>query len=155
MANNCFNRVVIDCSETAADAIRESLRGWDQQLELEFKFDFDKLVPMPENIKNNPDYSIVKKWCGENWGSKWNGMDSTSEYKKGILEYRFTTAWSEPVPVIRKLSETYPDFLVTHYYLEEAYMLYGSRVYLEGSMILESIASLKELEEMFEFPENE
>ena len=54
-------------------------------------------------------------WSVENWGTKWNAcraeIDDNSEY--GCVEITFDTAWSAPVPVLRKMVEMYPKLSFT------------------------------------------
>lgn len=58
-------------------------------------FDFNKIISEPENCAD---------WYDKHWGTKWNAVDAqiTDE------SYIFDTAWSAPLPVIKKLSELFP-----------------------------------------------
>jgi hypothetical protein len=51
-------------------------------------------------------------WNVREWGTKWEAYDQDStEHLDGenpSLSYSFTTAWSPPEPVFRKLGEQYP-----------------------------------------------
>ena len=44
-------------------------------------------------------------WCTCSWGTKWNAYDLNSDGNS----LSFHTAWSPPLPVIRKLAECFPD----------------------------------------------
>lgn len=44
-------------------------------------------------------------WRNANWNTKWNACDAS--YTNGVLY--FETAWDFPTPVMKKLSEMYPD----------------------------------------------
>ena len=55
-------------------------------------------------------------WCVKNWGTKW-GMYETELIEENLNEdqdewnnlfYTFQSAWSPPLPVIRKMSELFP-----------------------------------------------
>lgn len=48
-------------------------------------------------------------WRISKWGTKWNAKD-TEVISDDMIG--FETAWSAPIPVIRKLSEKYPDRVV-------------------------------------------
>ena len=61
-------------------------------------FDFNKIIPEPENIAD------WYGWRVENWGTKWNAVDAEI-IDDGVM---FDTAWSAPLPVIKKLSELFP-----------------------------------------------
>jgi len=45
-------------------------------------------------------------WSIENWGTKWDAVESEGKPEDG--ELRFLTAWAEPIPIIKKLFEKYP-----------------------------------------------
>lgn len=75
---------------------------------------------LPEGER--PPYSTLPKdgfnsggyhWCIANWGTKWNACD-VMEIRDGLkgttrtYGVGFSTAWSPPEPIIRKLGETFP-----------------------------------------------
>lgn len=75
--------------------------------------DFNLLIPQPPNIEKGgctgehpPGVVCWYKWNTQNWGTKWNGY-STERLDDTTI--RFDTAWSHPEPVIRALSEKFPD----------------------------------------------
>jgi len=71
----------------------------------------------------------------DNWNTKWNAYDcETDRADEGIL--RFQTAWSAPHPVIRKLSEMYPEVHFIHEWADEdiGYNC-GKAEYQKGFMI--------------------
>ena len=55
------------------------------------------------------------EWCNRHWGTKWNAYDFASDGET----LTFNTAWSAPHPIIRKLSERYPDIIITHAWADE------------------------------------
>lgn len=55
-------------------------------------------------------------WCINNWGTKWNACDVSVLEDGDNLVYMFDTAWDIPTPVLRKLSEEYPDAKFIHTY---------------------------------------
>lgn len=63
-------------------------------------------------------------WNNRNWGVKWDAsdVDLISDEPNGenhVLVYRFDTPWAPPVPAMEKLSEQYPNLLLTLAYEEE------------------------------------
>lgn len=84
-------------------------------------FDFDKIVPQPDEVKESIGSSgatpLWYTWCCENWGTKWNayrqGFDGTND----SLRYKFDTAWDCPFPIFEKLFNLYPDL---RFYIEFA-----------------------------------
>ena len=88
----------------------------------EGKFDFEKIIPMPDDIfrgdlgreerekygeKNWYDWSI------KHWGTKWNASESNVQ---GNTVY-FETAWSCPLAVLRELGKKVGGILV--FYADE------------------------------------
>jgi len=55
------------------------------------------------------------EWCIENWGTKWGFCDPklVGEYDYGdgkyCLQYSFDTAWSPPIPLVKKMGEMFPE----------------------------------------------
>ncbi len=54
------------------------------------------------------------EWCRKHWGTKWNACrvetgTLTNCGEDGTVEMHFSTAWSPPLPVIRKASEMFPE----------------------------------------------
>ena len=64
------------------------------------QFDFNKLIPMPDEIRNAKDDSWYR-WCIDNWGTKWNSNETF--ISNGVL--CFQTAWSTPAPIWERLNE--------------------------------------------------
>lgn len=63
-----------------------------------FDFNFNKILREPKTCAD------WYGWRVENWRTKWNAVDAQST-EDG---YIFDTAWSAPLPVIKKLSELFP-----------------------------------------------
>ncbi len=64
------------------------------------------------------------EWCIENWGTKW-GFCHEQEPEleefgdgEGELTYRFDTAWSPPLPLIRRMGELFKDLTFALRYFE-------------------------------------
>lgn len=73
-------------------------------------------------------------WCNANWGTKWNAYDNEQEDEDTIT---FETAWSNPEPVMLKLSEMYPEAVIEHWWADEDMGSNdGHRVY-HGGVIVE------------------
>ena len=79
-------------------------------------FDFNTLVPMPEQIKHSNEeadmcgFSVPAwyDWSCENWGTKWNACDSQYSTKDPEHVIWFDTAWSPAVPVFEALAKRFP-----------------------------------------------
>lgn len=75
-------------------------------------------------------------WCISNWGTKWGsyGYDNFPDYDGGD-EIRFLTAWSAPHPILKKLSEMFPDVTINHKWADEDIGLNcGEHVYVDGKI---------------------
>lgn len=54
-------------------------------------------------------------WCIREWGTKWNAYECEIEDD----QVKFSTAWSNPEPVIKKLAEMYPESHIEHLWADE------------------------------------
>ena len=76
-------------------------------------------------------------WSIENWGTKWNGYgyEDTPE-REGGAEIVFKTAWSRPKPIIKALSQMFPDVQFRHQWADEDIgRNVGEVLYLDGEEI--------------------
>ena len=81
------------------------------------------------------------EWSITNWGTKWNayGYEEGTDYS-ACDELTFQTAWSAPHPILRKLSEMFPEIVFKHRWADEDIgMNCGERCYLGGEKIDEFI----------------
>ena len=75
-------------------------------------FDFNNIVPMPKNIyrgllgrEEEEKYGDNNwyRWSIDNWGTKWNSVDTTVEENGSTLSYNFMTAWDCPREIVDAL----------------------------------------------------
>ena len=81
------------------------------------------------------------EWSITNWGTKWNayGYEEGTDYS-ACDELTFQTAWTAPHPILRKLSEMFPEIVFKHQWADEDIgMNCGERCYLGGEKIDEFI----------------
>lgn len=88
-------------------------------------FDFDKIIPepkieseCPEDCKVNKDSHVEEDadrpwfdwytWHNKYWGTKWGAYDGYVKIGTSKITFVFSTAWSAPFPIYRKLAEDYP-----------------------------------------------
>ena len=72
-------------------------------------------------------------WCCKFWGTKWNAYSNEQESEDTIS---FETAWSNPEPVMLKLSEMYPEATIEHWWADEDMGSNdGYRVYRGGEIV--------------------
>lgn len=80
------------------------------------------------------------QWCIDNWGTKWGMYDFSdiTQYQKSVM-VRFSTAWSPPLPIIKKMGELFPELKFTLRYYEGGagfkgvYQIKGDDVLVEES----------------------
>lgn len=106
MPNHVTNKIEFHGEQANIDKILELIKGEKECI------DFEKIVPMPDNIfrgnLGHEEYAKYGKnnwydWSLHNWGTKWNAYNSCLD--KDINEIEFDTAWSCPLAVLNKLAE--------------------------------------------------
>lgn len=139
MPNHVTNRIKItgdpDTVKRVMDAVKnESGIG---------TIDFEKIIPIPENIYrgglSREEMKLYGKnnwydWCISNWGTKWNayGFDNNAR-QRADNEIIFLTAWSAPHPVIQRLAEMFPEIKINHEWADEDIgMNCGRYAYYDG-----------------------
>lgn len=105
-------------------------------------------------------------WNNRNWGTKWdvavpddNKYIDTSMHEEmngdnKVVVYSFDTAWAPPIAAITKLSEQYPELLMTLDYREESGWG-GACEFLRGAMISENEYNNKCEECDYEYEDDE
>jgi hypothetical protein len=105
-------------------------------------FDFERIEP----VGDVPDWY---KQRIEKWGTKWVGYDLN--IGESIID--FFTAWSPPVPIIKKLAELHKDFVFRLEYYETGMAFRGiaTAQWQDGEVLLEDTCwdmTDKDLEEL-------
>ena len=72
-------------------------------------------------------------WSCKNWGTKWDAMGTEGTPEEG--EVSFLTAWAEPINVIEKLFEKYPNCKIEWEYIGECNEFRG-KIYSNGDGII-------------------
>lgn len=115
------------------------------------EFDFNKVLPYPENFKKLDDeerelgYEAFHKkygprarngynaggyeWCSATWGTKWNAHQVVRRDYGGVC-VSFQTAWSPPKPVISALHKLFPDLTLSLEYFEMGVGYCGGALYV-------------------------
>jgi hypothetical protein len=116
MPNHCSNQLTLDSGEDILQVLSPYLTLQDDQDE-EYTFDFNKIIPEPK-----PELEDWYGWRLANWGTKWEGYEGMVNQDQ--TAFSFITAWSPPIPIIRKLAElTGQKFVLT--YIEEGMFFCG------------------------------
>lgn len=90
--------------------------------------DFEKVIPMPDNIyrgdlgleeRNMYRHNNWYDWSCNNWGTKWNACGYGDPDKLRSDRLWFNTPRSPPIPVTAELAKQFPDIEITHRYADE------------------------------------
>lgn len=112
-------------------------------------FDFQKIIPMPEELDESSDRYIenlsieeklllLKKtggidnwydWRVKNWDTKWNAAETVVLSNKKVM---FDTAWSAPFNIFKELSEKYHTKVKVRYADEGITENSGTIIYEDG-----------------------
>jgi hypothetical protein len=124
MPNHCCNTLIM--SETALPIIIQNYIGEDQYGDK--IFDFEKIEP----VGDVPDWYKQRM---NKWGTKWVGYDLN--IGESIID--FFTAWSPPVPIIKKLAELHKDevFRLEYYESGNAFRGIATASWKDGEALLE------------------
>ena len=130
MPNWCSNRVSVRGPHADVETFRTFVAS-DRSL-----FDFNKVVPMPEELLNIavPSADTATKaqnrslygaqdwyeWRHSNWGTKWelDPAEISVEEKRGGVVYRFYTAWGPAYGIYLFLTERFPRLTISWRYHE-------------------------------------
>lgn len=138
----CFLRIYSD--DSALAEIIEFVKDGEVSLS------FDKIIPYPEPFRSLDDAAQKWEaeasrasdwsdrprdgynqggfeWCRENWGTKWDTCSvSVITQSEWDIIYKFTTAWTPPLPVVDRIAEMYPANTFTLEYYERGMEFCGS-----------------------------
>lgn len=106
MPNHIANILSFDTDEVTESKINDFLRGKEND---EDEISFENVIPSPEEEN-------WYNWRIENWGTKWDAYD-TFRYSDNSIG--FNTAWNHPFPVVKKISEIFPDVTFNVKYADE------------------------------------
>ena len=106
MPNWTENNVLFVGKKKQLETLKTMLKSKDND------FDFNNIVPMPKNIyrgllgrEEEEKYGDNNwyRWSIDNWGTKWNSVDTRVEENGGTLSYNFMTAWDCPRQIVDAL----------------------------------------------------
>lgn len=116
MPNHCNNQLTLESGQDILNVLNPYLtfKGEDWYI-----FDFQKIIPMDEKLLEGEDWY---GWRVENWGTKWDGYDG--RFNQDHTAFTFNTAWSPPLPIIKKLAELTGETFILEY-IEEGMFFCG------------------------------
>jgi hypothetical protein len=107
MPNHCNNQLKLESGQDILNVLNPYLtfKGDD-----DYTFDFNKIIPEPNGEEENENWY---QWRLDNWGTKWTGYDG--RFNEDQTAFTFDTAWSSPLPVIKKLAELTGETFILEY----------------------------------------
>jgi hypothetical protein len=111
MPNHCCNTLILSASTLPA-IIAKYIRKDEQEGRI---FDFERIVP----IGDVPDWREQRI---EKWGTKWVGYDVSV----GEDRIDFFTAWTPPIPILKKLAELHQELAFRLDYCEPSMAFQGT-----------------------------
>jgi hypothetical protein len=150
MPNWCQNYLTVSITNNSSIEDLDNFIKFNKSDEEECELDFNKIIPMPTEIKNtsspnnNKDQKLIDKygvdnwydWSVKFWGTKWNVSDVFVNRDESYITYSFDTAWAPPIPWIMKVIEKYSNFDITLNYEEPAMDFGGKIEYIHGQLNL-------------------
>ncbi|GIW31555.1 MAG: hypothetical protein N2047_06185 [Meiothermus sp.] len=116
---------------TRAIAVRKRILG---------RIPTDREVAELKKELNAPEKSGYEiggmNWCYDHWGTRWDANQPELEEEAGALIYRFSTAWSPPIPVVRAMAAQHPRLTLELEY-EEGWEGYAGRCRFAGGVLIE------------------
>ena len=106
MPNWTANNVLFVGERDRLETLKDMLKSKDND------FDFNNIVPMPKNIYRGSLGTVEEEkygknnwyhWSIDNWGTKWNAVDTRVELNDSSLYYTFDTAWDCPREIVNAL----------------------------------------------------
>ena len=127
MPNIVTNFVTFGSDEKSREAFRRMLDAVRKDGEPLGSITFEKLIPMPKNVRDSMEpgrnagetLPLWFTWSCENWGSKWDAIDSSeADPEQGADTLVFSTASMPVEPVIMALSRMFPEQTVSYRWAE-------------------------------------
>jgi len=155
MPNYCSNQLTIHGDEKTLKEFSDFLKKGEGTLDFnlfaqypeKFKVLDDiaqKAREKAEKTKDQADWARIPRdgynqggyeWCIENWGTKWNAIETNIAYGSSTIVVLFDTAWSPPLPIVHKMSEMFPTLKFTIKYSEEGMGFEGQNIFYGGKLV--------------------
>lgn len=153
MPNWCNNVLKVTGDKKKLDEMLKLIKTGD------FEFDFNKVVPMPEDLmaydapiknKDKRNQHLVEfgatdwyTWRLANWGTKWSAGEGVQvdRVSKEECVLCFDTAWSPPGPIIEALGKKYTELTFRLSYTECGEGFVGVYTVEDGEVVEDICAS--------------
>jgi len=160
MPNHVTN--VLSINNTSSERVQEILEAIKYDDKGIGSVDFEKIIPIPDNIyRGNLGADEFKQYgednwydyCTREWHTKWNSYwhDDNIEYEEGSSTIRFLTAWSAPDTIIKRLSEMFSDAEFEHKWADEDFGSNCGYCIWQNGEVLETYLPADSSKEAYEF----
>ena len=123
MPNYCSNSITITGEEAQLAQLAEQLRSDETTI-------MERLLPTPKSVMEGQGWY---QWCLDNWGTKWDMVELTSEYDLDYIELSYETAWTPNIPFWELISARFPELTMVHHYREDGIGFAGVAKYQGGN----------------------
>lgn len=122
------------------------------------ELDFEKILPTPVDLDSETCVCSMMTefqrqanlaihgcedwydWCVSNWGTKWTAENlELAMINDTTIQVTMDTAWSLPIPLLKKLSAEHPNTTISLDCEEEAGFFVGDCTILNGCIIEDNI----------------
>jgi hypothetical protein len=126
MPNWCENKLTVHGEPGLLAVFVDAVKSVDREIGL--PLDFERIRPAP------PGEGSTLEWCVNNWGTKWPADDCKLDDHRqfGFCEFRFSTAWSPPLPLVDYLAQYFPALTFELSYWEKMGGFAGAIGYEHG-----------------------
>ena len=131
MPNWCLGRLKISGCELELRRVAELAKRDDDNV-----LATEMFVPLPEGEKT----CLSREWCLMNWGTKWGICDAQvvfQDFAKGLIEYKFWTAWSPCRPVVMAMARRFETLRFDYTYRERGVGFKGRLVCEAGKVLFD------------------
>lgn len=163
MPNWCECDLLVEGKPEELERFRQFARGRDFEV-----LSADRFLPYPEEFRvldaqhqalekkasaGEIPWDLVRRfkdgfnsggyeWCLKHWGTKWGICHSRlveDNTGSGSLFYQFETAWTPPLPVIRRMGELFPRLRFKLEYYEGGMGFRGTFVVEGGEVVFDEV----------------
>lgn len=156
MPNWCEGELMVSGPEEELSLFEEHAKGkaprfaketdWGEELEKDMEnylsrvwvLEATRFIPIPQEILDKGFDKAGYQWCLTHWNTKWGFCEPEivpSVIPKGVLKYKFMTAWQPITPVVQAMAEMFPKLRFEYRYFEGGIGFQGIVIFAEGKEI--------------------
>jgi len=162
MPNWCWQYAEVSGRDEDIMELINAMRVKDGSTDPEEKYSLNQLYPIPQDLADTISGSLANgdeqdenqrkqaenmikyghkdwyDWANAKWDTKWGACDvelDPEDLLNGSLHFKFESAWSPAIGLLRKVSELFPKLVIGVHYTEEAEFFAGWHVFAKGNII--------------------